>query len=121
MSKKEKPNTTTVNDNAARQENEDSQPPQLEFVEEPCGIPADKGWGYLQVEFGERIGPEGRYEILRKLGWGMYSSVWLAKDLVFVIFFVLLCVLVFVPSPTKLMYELKFPATAPTASSPSKL
>ena len=41
------------------------------FVEEPLGLRADQGYGYLQVEFGQRIGPSNRYEILRKLGWGL--------------------------------------------------
>ena len=52
----------------------------LSFPEEPLGVPASKGYGYAQLDFGERIGPEKRYEIVRKLGWGSYSSVWLAWD-----------------------------------------
>ncbi|OBZ66852.1 Serine/threonine-protein kinase SRPK [Grifola frondosa] len=53
---------------------------ELTFVEEPLGLRADQGYGYLQVEFGQRIGPNNRYEILRKLGWGQNASVWLARD-----------------------------------------
>ncbi|KAJ7739469.1 kinase-like domain-containing protein [Mycena maculata] len=57
---------------------------ELSFVEEPLGLRADQGYGYLQVDFGDRIGPvhgpRPRYEILRKLGWGMNASVWLARD-----------------------------------------
>lgn len=41
------------------------------FEEEPLGLLAEQGYGYLQIEFGQRIGPNQRYEILRKLGWGM--------------------------------------------------
>jgi serine/threonine-protein kinase SRPK3 len=44
---------------------------ELTFVEEPLGLRADQGYGYLQVDFGQRIGPRDRYEVLRKLGWGM--------------------------------------------------
>jgi hypothetical protein len=44
---------------------------ELTFVEEPLGLRADQGYGYLQVDFGQRIGPSDRYEILRKLGWGL--------------------------------------------------
>ncbi|KAJ3884466.1 kinase-like protein [Lentinula edodes] len=52
----------------------------LSFVEEPLGLPGSKGYGWPQLEFGERIGPDLRYEIKRKLGWGMSSSTWLAYD-----------------------------------------
>jgi hypothetical protein len=44
---------------------------ELNFVEEPLGLRADQGYGYLQVDFGQRVGPGDRYEVLRKLGWGM--------------------------------------------------
>lgn len=52
----------------------------LTFVEEPLGLPAKYGYGWPQIEFNEAIGPDGRYVILRKLGWGMSSSTWLAHD-----------------------------------------
>ncbi|KAJ7223412.1 kinase-like domain-containing protein, partial [Mycena pura] len=31
-------------------------------------------------EFGDLVGDDQRYTILRKLGWGMHSSTWLARD-----------------------------------------
>jgi len=37
-------------------------------------------YGYADVWFRDKIGPEGRFEVRRKLGWGQYSSVWLAWD-----------------------------------------
>ncbi|RDB25924.1 Serine/threonine-protein kinase SRPK [Hypsizygus marmoreus] len=52
----------------------------LEFIEEPLGVTAEQGQGFLRVEFGEAIGPDSRYEVARKLGWGMNSSIWLALD-----------------------------------------
>jgi len=52
----------------------------LEFVEEPLGVTAEQGHGYLRVEFGDAIGPDKRYKIVRKLGWGMNSSIWMAFD-----------------------------------------
>ncbi|KAF8573007.1 kinase-like protein [Ramaria rubella] len=52
----------------------------LTFVEEPLGIPAQEGYGWPQLEFNQTVGPENRYVILRKLGWGMSSSTWLARD-----------------------------------------
>ena len=35
--------------------------------------------GYFAARLGQPL-REGRYCIIRKLGWGQYSSVWLAKD-----------------------------------------
>ncbi|KAH0605992.1 uncharacterized protein H6S33_004449 [Morchella sextelata] len=35
--------------------------------------------GYHPVEVGE-IFKEGRYEVIRKLGWGHFSTVWLSRD-----------------------------------------
>jgi len=36
--------------------------------------------GYHPVRVGD-IFNAGRYEVLRKLGYGVYSTVWLARDL----------------------------------------
>jgi hypothetical protein len=54
------------------------------FIEEPLGLPAQDGFGWPQLEFNEAIGPNNRYIICRKLGWGTTSSVWLAHDTVYV-------------------------------------
>jgi len=52
----------------------------LEFVEEPLGVTAEQGHGFIRVEFGDAIGPDKRYKVVRKLGWGMNSSIWMAFD-----------------------------------------
>ena len=51
----------------------------VQFIEEPVGIPAQQGVGYLQINFGETV-CDGRYTILRKLGWGQQASIWLVLD-----------------------------------------
>ncbi|KAG8846181.1 serine/threonine protein kinase, CMGC group [Serendipita sp. 405] len=38
--------------------------------------------GYLRVSPGDSLGECGRYTIKRKLGWGVFSTVWLAEDTV---------------------------------------
>ncbi len=57
----------------------------LTFVEEPLGMSAEEGYGWPQLEFNQVIGPENRYVICRKLGWGMSSSTWLARDTMYVL------------------------------------
>ncbi|KAG5643349.1 hypothetical protein DXG03_001072 [Asterophora parasitica] len=52
----------------------------LDFVEEALGLPGVDGDGWARFEFGQAIGPNKRYTVERKLGWGMYSSTWLARD-----------------------------------------
>lgn len=37
--------------------------------------------GYMPVSIGQTIGPDDRYQIIRKLGWGHFSTVWLCEDL----------------------------------------
>jgi len=36
--------------------------------------------GYHPVQVGDVYGPDGRYTVERKLGWGHFSTVWLASD-----------------------------------------
>ena len=49
-------------------------------------MPASDRYGWPQFEFGEGIGPDERYVIVRKLGLGMTSSTWLARNLRQVLF-----------------------------------
>lgn len=35
--------------------------------------------GYHPVQIGDEFS-DGRYKVVRKLGWGHFSTVWLAKD-----------------------------------------
>ncbi|KAJ7839787.1 kinase-like protein [Mycena leptocephala] len=41
---------------------------------------AAKAYGRPQFAFGDPVGNDQRYTILRKLGWGMHSSTWLARN-----------------------------------------
>ncbi|KAJ7777040.1 kinase-like protein [Mycena metata] len=43
-------------------------------------MPAADGYGWAQLEFGDSVGDDQEYTILRKLGWGMHASTWLARD-----------------------------------------
>ncbi|KZT25521.1 kinase-like protein [Neolentinus lepideus HHB14362 ss-1] len=52
----------------------------ISFPEEPIGIPADHGFGHLEVYIGDKLGDRGEYNITRKLGFGRYSTVWLARQ-----------------------------------------
>lgn len=36
--------------------------------------------GYHPVHIGDRLGPDDRYLIQKKLGWGGEATVWLAHD-----------------------------------------
>ncbi|GBE86800.1 kinase-like protein [Sparassis crispa] len=57
----------------------------VEYPEEPIGIPAAllpmDVPAFMEVHIGDEIGPQGRYAIVRKLGYGSFSSVWLARDI----------------------------------------
>ncbi|KAI1794197.1 kinase-like domain-containing protein [Ganoderma leucocontextum] len=56
----------------------------VSFKEEPLGLGSKHGFGHYDAQFGEVMGPANgstEYRIERKLGWGLYSSVWLAREL----------------------------------------
>lgn len=60
------------------QESED--PPTFIFPEEPLALPADTGYGYFQGIPNDVVGPDARFHLQAKLGFGTNSSVWLTKD-----------------------------------------
>ena len=43
-------------------------------------VTAEQGHGFPWIEFGDVMGPDERYKVVRKLGWGMNSSIWMAFD-----------------------------------------
>ncbi|CAG7849073.1 SubName: Full=Probable dis1-suppressing protein kinase dsk1 {ECO:0000313/EMBL:CCA67077.1} [Serendipita indica DSM 11827] len=49
-------------------------------MEEECPNDYIVKGGYLRVALGDKLGPQGRYLVKRKLGWGVFSTVWLAED-----------------------------------------
>jgi serine/threonine-protein kinase SRPK3 len=48
--------------------------------EEPHMLPAELGYGYYPIALGQHLHNQ-KLEIVRKLGWASYSSVWLARTL----------------------------------------
>jgi serine/threonine-protein kinase SRPK3 len=52
-------------------------PPRVQAVEEPLG--EYRPGGYHPVGLGDTFDGD-RFSVIRKLGWGQYSTVWLAKD-----------------------------------------
>ncbi len=42
--------------------------------------PVEAGHGYVHARAGERLGPQGRYTLLRLVGTGGMASVWVAAD-----------------------------------------
>jgi serine/threonine protein kinase len=52
----------------------------LALASQVLGMPVMDGHGWAQFEFGDQIGQDNRYTIARKLGRGMYSNTWLARD-----------------------------------------
>ena len=60
--------------------NEQQDIPHFTFSEEPLGLPASEGFGYFQGGPGLKLGPDCRFKLQAKLGFGTTSSVWLARD-----------------------------------------
>ena len=54
-----------------------------QFPEEPLSSSAEAGLGYFPVSPSQTL-KNGQYTIIRKLGWGPRSSVWLATYLQYV-------------------------------------
>jgi hypothetical protein len=50
------------------------------FASEAIGMSAEHGCDWAQFRISDTIGNDLRYTIVRKLGWGMHSSTWLARD-----------------------------------------
>jgi serine/threonine-protein kinase SRPK3 len=50
------------------------------FDEEPCTLTLADGYSYARIDVGDCLGAEDRYEVVRKLGWGLYATTWLVKD-----------------------------------------
>ena len=48
-----------------------------QWPEEPLDLPIDQRGGFYPATLGNKL--NSRYTIVRKLGWGQHSSVWLAK------------------------------------------
>jgi hypothetical protein len=55
----------------------------LSFPEEPLASSGDEGFGFFPACLGMLLN-DSRYEILRKLGRGRFSSTWLASDSLYV-------------------------------------
>ena len=58
---------------------EDKDADVIECDEEPLMLNAASGYGYFPAKLGGTL-HDNRYHLMRKLGWGSYSSVWLCKD-----------------------------------------
>ncbi|KAH6909270.1 CMGC/SRPK protein kinase [Coprinopsis sp. MPI-PUGE-AT-0042] len=50
------------------------------FDEEPCTLTLADGYSYARIDVGDCLGLEDRYEVVRKLGWGLYATTWLVRD-----------------------------------------
>ncbi|KAF3916440.1 Phototropin-2 [Orbilia brochopaga] len=70
--------TAALPDSGPRQQSDDSEEENEVTADEEDFEDYCKG-GYHPVEVGEQF-KDGRYTVIRKLGWGHFSTVWLSRD-----------------------------------------
>ena len=78
-SKSYTPNNETNNDNDFSESDSDTDSESEPAPEDEESLKDYKPGGYHPVYVGE-LYKDGCYQIVRKLGWGHFSTVWLAKD-----------------------------------------
>lgn len=78
-SKSYTPKNETNNDNDFSESDSDTDSESEPAPEDEESLKDYKPGGYHPVYVGE-LYKDGRYQIVRKLGWGHFSTVWLAKD-----------------------------------------
>lgn len=52
----------------------------LNYTSEPLGAPIEVEGGFARFSIGQKLGENGRYTIVRKLGWGTHGSCWMVRD-----------------------------------------
>ncbi|KAK6532280.1 serine/threonine protein kinase, CMGC group, variant 2 [Arthrobotrys megalospora] len=70
--------TAAIPESQARQQSDDSEEENEVTADEEDFEDYCKG-GYHPVEVGEQF-KDGKYTVIRKLGWGHFSTVWLSRD-----------------------------------------
>ena len=73
--------SSTMSTDPSVDQEQQEEVPHFTFSEEPLGLPASEGYGYFQGGPGMSLGPDNRFLLQAKLGFGTASSVWLARDL----------------------------------------
>ena len=53
-------------------------PAEMDWPEEPLDLPRDHHGGFYDASLGVTL--NSRYVVVRKLGWGQHSNVWLVRD-----------------------------------------
>lgn len=52
--------------------------------EEPNMLGTEQNYGYFPVSLGQKLN-NGKLEVIRKLGWSLHSTVWLARTIGYVL------------------------------------